>query len=530
MGFSLSAWLPLPVHKLPARRVAANAPMPAAEVVEERQLLSATLLVNPLSSAPGVFHTIQAAVNAAQSGDTIEVASGTYDESVTVNVPLTILGGQHDRTGQTGPSIVQSGTAAFTLSSNDVVLEGFTIESPTTPASGIVTGTAQSGDVIDDNVIENEQYGLVLNSQANAGTTSTTVRGNQFVNNVDDIFSDQTLWNALIGSNKFTGSTGAAVDLVGSSQSNIEILNNRISNDGPIVLANTTNSEIEDNTITDSNGDGIELAGGVATTLVSGNTLRGSDVQSDSSAPSVNGIELNSSIANPSNNEDQISGNTVHEYVDGILMTSAQSDAVSNNTTNLNTGTGITTGDATSGVTLNGNTAQNNSLAGFSIDGDDNAIGSNVAHTNGGDGFDISGNEDTITGNRAGSNQGDGFLLSGSDATVKNNVGNYDKLDGFVLNQLTASQFSGNSAYNDGEDGIELVDATDNTLLSNIVQFSGNDGIQIDSESTGNLIEDNNSQYSRHYDLDDASSGAGDAGTANFYSGNIAQKRSPGAV
>jgi hypothetical protein len=107
--------------------------------LESRTLLAATLFVDPASTNPAVFHTIQAAVNAAAAGSTIKVAPGTYNEDVTVSKPVAILGGQVLMTGESGPSIVQYQTTGFTVSANNVEIKRFTIESnPSAPPS---TGT-----------------------------------------------------------------------------------------------------------------------------------------------------------------------------------------------------------------------------------------------------------------------------------------------------------------------------------------------------------------------------------------------------
>src|SRR6516162_7574446 len=70
----------------PARR-----PRLEVEAMEARSLLS-TLFVNP--AVPQDFHTIQAAVNAANPGDTIKVAPGTYHETVLIQKTLNLLGAQ----------------------------------------------------------------------------------------------------------------------------------------------------------------------------------------------------------------------------------------------------------------------------------------------------------------------------------------------------------------------------------------------------------------------------------------------------
>src|SRR5690348_7698571 len=73
------------------------------DMLEDRRLLATLYVDDDHAQMPNAgFTSIQAAVNAAHPGDTIRVSPGTYNESVTVDKQLTILGSQSDVNQTTG--------------------------------------------------------------------------------------------------------------------------------------------------------------------------------------------------------------------------------------------------------------------------------------------------------------------------------------------------------------------------------------------------------------------------------------------
>ena len=94
---------------------------------------------------PMVWYTndsIQDAIDGAGSGDTINVAAGTYNEVVLVNKPLQLLGAQAgvDARTRTGPESVidpndpgggQAKSWVVRVRSSDVTVDGFTVQNPT---------------------------------------------------------------------------------------------------------------------------------------------------------------------------------------------------------------------------------------------------------------------------------------------------------------------------------------------------------------------------------------------------------------
>ena len=283
--------------------------------LEERLLLT----VMDLNSGAS-FATIQAAVNAATPGDTLKASAGTYNEAVNINKTLTLLGAQSGVDARTRPgtpateSIVTGAITGITLAANGVIVDGFTVNDATTLAGGgIVTTGSFTGDQVLNNIIENNIFGIYLNS---SGGARTVVRQNLIENNNQagpvsggGIYSDQGFGNVLIDNNAFTGQNFAAIYLNGfpGTQTGLTITNNQFTNTRGAGVADTTGVTVTGNTFTGVIGSALGLAGGVANATVASNTFlngtgRGVYVSTltDPTAPNSNvTVNLNRFFNNP---------------------------------------------------------------------------------------------------------------------------------------------------------------------------------------------------------------------------------------
>ena len=76
------------------------------------------------------FATVQAGVNAVLAGGTVNVAAGTYNESVSASKSVTLLGANQGAAGcgsRVAESIINSGGTAITVGAADVVIDGFNL-------------------------------------------------------------------------------------------------------------------------------------------------------------------------------------------------------------------------------------------------------------------------------------------------------------------------------------------------------------------------------------------------------------------
>jgi len=169
---------------------------------------------------PQEYSTIQAAVNAAQAGDTIEVSAGTYSENVLVTVSVTIVGENAMTT------IVDGGAAdtVFRIQANNVQIRQLTIRNGGNRFNGINVFYPYDGAIIRDNRIINNAIGVALSQ-----SDGNTVENNVLIN------------NAMYG-----------VTSADFSSSNI-IRNNTISESAyGVQLSDTSNSQVTYNTISDT--------------------------------------------------------------------------------------------------------------------------------------------------------------------------------------------------------------------------------------------------------------------------------------
>ncbi|HUQ33305.1 MAG TPA: thrombospondin type 3 repeat-containing protein [Pyrinomonadaceae bacterium] len=199
--------------------------------------------------------TLQAAIDKASNGDTVNVEAGIYPYAgvVNVNKTLTLNGAQsgvNARERFEAESILENSGGLY-VTANDVIIDGFTVQNSTAPAFtgfGIDLGAGTSGAHVINNIIQNNIAGLGLAN--NPAGNQAVIQHNVFRNNTQPgpasghgIYTDEYvagyeigLDDVLIDANYFENDNGAVTGTWGIG----------ISNTGPLAF---TNLQIQYNTL-----------------------------------------------------------------------------------------------------------------------------------------------------------------------------------------------------------------------------------------------------------------------------------------
>jgi len=438
-----------------------------------------------IRNVPGDFDSIQAAIEAAAaSGDTIQVAPGTYYENlVWENKSIALLGAGAEVT------IVNGGGAGSCLLMRNVPatasVEGFTFtggtggphprgiyteirggglhlwySSPTVSHCTIAGNSASnygggvslyessavlSGNTVSMNSTEGHGAGIVLEASG-AVLTDNTIAGNTA--SVGPVSGDGGglyiyYSPATLSANTITGNSGrqgGGVQIIGSSP---ELIGNTISGnqagDGGGVSSHSSSPTLTDNTIsnntTEAKGGGVFIGGG--------------------SAASPNVVDLTGNT---------ISGNSAFDagglWADGYTDLSVVGNTITRNSA-TNNGGGISTHVYRSAI-VRQNTITDNGGRGAGI------LGS-------ADYGDLAIEDNTITGNR-----GEGLWATGT-VTVSGNLIAENQSHGIYFT-LGDGAFSGNTVSGNAQDGVRIdggIGVYEVSLRDCTITHNGYNGVEL---------------------------------------------------
>jgi parallel beta-helix repeat protein len=419
-------------------------------VNEETVITSGTGDITLYQNVGGsIQNAINAFLNTGTGTNTLYVGPGTFNEFVTVDLALDLLGAQHgvDARGRTGAETIitpvdntdnadlQSSLLTVTVDGAGSKIDGFTFNA-FVPQSGNLNGVVKVETGADNVVVTNNIFNTDVNPVGPQGNMprelvvladDSTITYNAFTRTTDALDQAGNISNATI---RVTGN-------------NTTIQHNDVDG-GPIRVANSTGTIlIDDNDVANTRDrHGIEVWGTDGTITISNNDLDGTN---------NSGIRVTTSSGDL-----DISGNTVGSATDGVA----------NN--------GITVNDF-DGAAITGNTLWGSgSGVGINVvDSDDTTVTSNTV-SNFGTGIKVNSSEDvkvelnTLNDNTIGVRvlDSDGVFVGGSNAAASKNT---------ITGGTTGVLASGSDSLTVQENEISgvvngvLVQGTSGSLVSDIL-------------------------------------------------------------
>lgn len=249
-------------------------------------------------NVPGDYKKIQDAIDAAQTGDTITVYSGTYDENVVIDKTLIVIG---VNTGSGLPIVDGHGAEdAVAIRADDASLRGFNV---TNAQNGIMIGFNSNYNTVTGNIIyNNTENGISID-----GSSNNYIADNLFIDN-------------RYGIESMSISVGSPWETYWTWHSDYNVIkNNTIINNSPYTI------------------DGIFLISSDHTSMM-GNTVNNSHYGIEiafSDDCKVMGNSLNNCcfgvFIDYSSDHSNITNNTIHGNKYGIILNSTNNNVIINN-------------------------------------------------------------------------------------------------------------------------------------------------------------------------------------------------------
>ncbi len=149
---------------------------------------------------PENYASIQDAVDCAEAGDTVHVSKGTYHERIVIDKPVILLGDYAAIDGGCEGDVV-------TVKADGVTVSGFTLLNGVAGAN-----VSASGSIIENNRINNNEYGIVLMGASDGIIMDNMIRGNTR----HGIFLQKSRNNVII-ENLVTRNRGCGIHLQNST-------------------------------------------------------------------------------------------------------------------------------------------------------------------------------------------------------------------------------------------------------------------------------------------------------------------------
>ncbi|MFT4244567.1 MAG: NosD domain-containing protein, partial [Candidatus Woesearchaeota archaeon] len=166
------------------------------------------------------YSSIQNAINAANEGETILVEEGIYEETIDINVNnLTLISssGAELTTIIGGSASSSASSATVRITTNNIILDGFTIDNLNNQAGSISGGNNAANVTIQNNIITNSQRGVRSDYYGKFGD-SLMIYNNTFfeltraITNTEDIPSLYVINNSFINININAVSFGSGIE------------------------------------------------------------------------------------------------------------------------------------------------------------------------------------------------------------------------------------------------------------------------------------------------------------------------------